>query len=1070
MATPVRPLRYTSENREIAFETARMGVREGFINKADYYREIRRINAEEKKYRRRIDARNFNEVRAYQQEQERQRQEAENRRRAEQIRKQARDEERRQIEAIRNVRPSEMTSRLGINKVVYNLPGKVPITSEKSQTELSKTIVKSIDKIKKRKTKEAIVNRRYVIRIETSDGWKTLGEARELAGTIADNEKNIKRDIKEWYKKLKEEYDAELEIDQLEVVEIMSKAEVEAKRKERQQQYYKQQKQFEKYAFVEDEEKPKRKQLATKASKKVPVRGGCDVNTHHKKIGDLKILSPKSRNSNCIFACIHQFLDIKNENKHIFEQKRKLLGLPDGAVSLEKLTDIARHYEITINLFNVSGELVNTYNPTTEKICNIMSYIETNGLGHYVLIEGSVSYCDKCGKYWIKKHKCNLRRQMWINRMSGKRNVIPANVMRDTKYDNSQMFYYDLETFKNEGTDAITPYAVGWYCNDEYQQRYGKDAWIQFYEYTLQQRNKVLCAYNGSSFDFHFLLNQLVNDGVEIKDMIMNNGRIMSFTFGDNIRCWDLCLFTLCSLKDACRDFKVSEDNTKTEFDHFKMTSWDKVEEYRHEVEPYLKRDVLGMKEVYEKFSDMAYEIFKVHMTEFITLSSMSYAIWTSSLNEKADFLEIPSSDKYEFIRLSLFGGRTYPMRREFTSKQYQDIIMNNDNTDKLKEIYNTMDDWIFNADATSLYPTAMVNYKYPMGEGKWVENPTDISKMGFYDVEVECNQELLVPVLPEKKPDGGISWNLKPKRGVYTSVDLENALANGYRITKYHKALVYDSSDDIFTNYILKCYKIKEENDENPVLRQVGKILMNALYGKMLEKARFEESKMCNNVDDVYEFLGQFEVSDVQFIHDKVILVGVPATIDIKDLRVKKPSQIGSFILSYSRRHMLDAMTAICPKLDSHFFTYTDTDSLHIHSSTLPGLKEKGWLEKGLGKLSDDAKGGKIFREINLAPKLYMYLCLMPDGKIKNVMKSKGIPKQYLSPHLFENADDLDDSERVVIMKNRIKRVGYGKHINLSWRKYDAFSILSVDMERTFYKNMWDGMNYENGYWYPKK
>jgi hypothetical protein len=1062
MATPVKPLRYTTENREIAYETARMGLREKFVSKEEYYREIRRLNTEENKYRRRIGARNFNEVRAYQQDIIAE----ENRRRAERVAEQARREERRNIEAIRRTRLTNTTTQMGITRNTYDIPGRVAINTPETERVLANTIVNQVKKFKKGKPQQ----RRYVIRIKTNDGVKTLGEARELLGTQAQNERAIARDIFEWRKKLLEEYEAELDIDEFEIVELLSKAEVEAKRKQRQQEYFKQQKQLERYAFIDDDEKPKRKQLATKASKKVPIRGGCDSNTHHKKVGDLKVMSPKSRNNNCLLACIHHFLDIKTDNKFIYEHKRKELGLPDGLISIDKLTDVARHYKITINLFNIGAELVNTYNAGCDKVCNMMLFIQENGLGHYVLIEGEVKLCDKCGKNWIKKHKCNLRRQMWINRMSGKRNVIPANVNRDTKHDDSQMFYFDLETFKDEGTDAITPYAVGWFCNEEYQQRYGKDAWDEFYRYTMQQRNKILCAYNGSSFDFHFLLNHLLMEGEQIKDMILSNGRIMSFTFGDNIRCWDLCLFTLSPLKDACKDFKVSDDNAKTEFDHFKMTSWEKVEQYRHEVEPYLKRDVLGMKEVYEKFSDMIYDIFKVHMVEFITLSSMSYAIWTSTLNDKADFLEIPGTEKYEFIRLSLFGGRTYPMRREFTSKHYYDIVENSDNPEKLKETYKTMDDWIFNADATSLYPTAMVDFKYPMGEGKWVENPADISKIGFYDVEVECNQNLIVPVLPEKKPDGGITWNLKPKRGVYTSVDLENALQNGYTITKIHRGLVYDGSDDIFTKYIMKCYKIKEENEDNPVKRQVGKILMNALYGKMLEKARFEESKLCNNIDDVYEFLNDFEVSDVQFIRDKVILIGVPATIDIKDLRVKKPSQIGSFILAYSRRHMLNAMTAICPKLDEHFFTYTDTDSLHIHASTLPGLKEKGWLEKGLGKLSDDAKGGKIFREINLAPKLYMYLCLMPDGKIKNVMKSKGIPKQYLSPHLFENADDLDDNERVVIMKNRLKRVGLGRNINIAWRKYDAFSILSVDMERTFYKNMWEGMDYENGYWFPKK
>jgi hypothetical protein len=304
----------------------------------------------------------------------------------------------------------------------------------------------------------------------------------------------------------------------------------------------------------------------------------------------------------------------------------------------------------------------------------------------------------------------------------------------------------------------------------------------------------------------------------------------------------------------------------------------------------------------------------------------------------------------------------------------------------------------------------------------------------------------------------------------VYTSADLENAKQYGYTITKVHKGLVWEKSGDIFSDYILRCYKIKEENDDNPVLRQIGKILMNALYGKMLERARFEETKMCNNIEDVWKFQTSFTMTDVQFIKDKVVAIGLPLDEEVNNTRIRKPSQIGTFILAYSRRHMLNAMSAICPALDSHFFTYTDTDSLHIHASSLPGLDEKGWLSKGLGQLSDDAKGGKIFREINLAPKLYMYLCLMPDGKIKTCMKSKGIPQQYLSPELFENADDLEDEDKVIVMENRLKKVGLGRNLQCDWRKYDAFSILSIDMERTFYKNQWSGMVFNKGKWYPKK
>jgi hypothetical protein len=798
------------------------------------------------------------------------------------------------------------------------------------------------------------------------------------------------------------------------------------------------------------------------------LNGGCDTNTFHKKLGDLKIMSPKSSKNNCLFACIHHHL----KSRIYAEATRKILGIEkEKPIGLSDIEMIAKHYKVRITLTDMEGKQLGIYNTESENNINMMLFIcDKTNQGHYVIIEGSVKFCESCGHHYIKKHKCNLRRQMWINRMSGRRNVIPSKIERDEVYNTDNMIYYDLETFKEEDTDCITPYCASWYANGQYYCEYGEEAWTKFYDFLMTQKDKILTAYNGAGFDFHFLMSEVLARSQKLDKCIINNGRILSMTFGNNIRCWDLCLFTLSSLKSACKDFGVSSDNVKTEFDHFKIRSWADVHTYRNEVEPYVKRDVMGMKEVFEKFNQMVYNLFKTHMTEFITLSSMSYSIWTTTTKH---LIELPDSEKYAFIRKSLYGGRTYPMVREFTSKHYTDIMVDMDEKEKLAEYYKTMDDYIFNGDVSSLYPTAMVKYEYPIGTSKWVEeSDIDIQhlKIGIYEAEIESNKDLIVPILPEKTSNGGISWNLQDKKGVYTSADLENAVKYGYKIKRITKGLIWEKKGDIFTDYIMKTYKLKVENDKNPVLRQVAKILMNALYGKMLEKARFEEQKLCNNIGDVWKFHGQFKTTDIQFVKDKVLCIGVPINEKVSDDRIRKPSQVGTFILSYSRTHMLEVMNDIEPGLQKHFFTYTDTDSLHIHASKLKGLEEKGWLKDGLGMLSDDAKGGKIFREINLAPKLYMYLCLMPNGDIKSIMKSKGIPQQYLSPHLFENADTLVDEEKVVRMEHRLKKVGFGRNLQLAWRKYDAFSILSVDMERTFYKNMWAGMDFKDGVWNPIK
>ena len=62
---------------------------------------------------------------------------------------------------------------------------------------------------------------------------------------------------------------------------------------------------------------------------------------------------------------------------------------------------------------------------------------------------------------------------------------------------------------------------------------------------------------------------------------------------------FDLCNFTMTSLKDACNDYKISKDKCKSEFKHDKIKSWNDIEFYRNEVIPYLELDLISMKEIF---------------------------------------------------------------------------------------------------------------------------------------------------------------------------------------------------------------------------------------------------------------------------------------------------------------------------------------------------------------------------------------------------------------------------------------------------------------------------------------
>jgi hypothetical protein len=107
-------------------------------------------------------------------------------------------------------------------------------------------------------------------------------------------------------------------------------------------------------------------------------------------------------------------------------------------------------------------------------------------------------------------------------------------------------------------------------------------------------------------------------------------------------------------------------------FDVLKIQSWELSEKYRDEVEPYLKYDVLSLSELFFTFNDSIFSNDNVNITKYITLSNMAYSLWQKTLT---DLVEIPSMDKYEFIKRGTYGARCYPMQKEFKSKHYDDII-----------------------------------------------------------------------------------------------------------------------------------------------------------------------------------------------------------------------------------------------------------------------------------------------------------------------------------------------------------------------------------------------------------
>ena len=120
------------------------------------------------------------------------------------------------------------------------------------------------------------------------------------------------------------------------------------------------------------------------------------------------------------------------------------------------------------------------------------------------------------------------------------------------------------------------------------------------FQIRFQKQKIKIFAYNGSGFDFYFLIDYLKDKNIPIKNLILSNGAILSFKFGvegKENKVFDLYRFLISSLDKACQAYKI--ENKKIKFDVLKIQSWDLAEKYRDEVEPYLKYDVLSLSELF---------------------------------------------------------------------------------------------------------------------------------------------------------------------------------------------------------------------------------------------------------------------------------------------------------------------------------------------------------------------------------------------------------------------------------------------------------------------------------------
>lgn len=262
------------------------------------------------------------------------------------------------------------------------------------------------------------------------------------------------------------------------------------------------------------------------------------------------------------------------------------------------------------------------------------------------------------------------------------------------------------------------------------------------------------------------------------------------------------------------------------------------------------------------------------------------------------------------------------------------------------------------------MYPWVMQTKALPMGnpiyfEGKYEHDPLQ----PLYIQMLKCQFELKpdhIPTIQIKYPG---PWNsveyltsstVTTKTGkieteavlCLTNIDLKLFFEqyDVYNI-EYLGGYKFRQSLGLFTEYINKWYKCKEQAtiDGNKPMRQIAKLMLNALYGKF-GTSPHSKSK--------YPY---YDAGKIKYVTEKE-----------EDQKDSIYVPMAAFITSYAREECIRSAQACYDR-----FLYADTDSLHLIGTELPNLDIDN-VRLGAWKCEGIFRRGKYIRSKTYVEELY--------------------------------------------------------------------------------------------------
>ncbi len=347
-----------------------------------------------------------------------------------------------------------------------------------------------------------------------------------------------------------------------------------------------------------------------------------------------------------------------------------------------------------------------------------------------------------------------------------------------------------------------------------------------------------------------------------------------------------------------------------------------------------------------------------------------------------------------EEIRGSIIGGRTQPNIDAKTGKTIP------------HHIFSTPGVLL---DVVSLYPHVMENNNFPYGSSERFETYGEAiahwesGKLCLWECEVDSSSLKTHSILPKYDPPKckgdkwtkssplkwdtfGVAVTLLPR------VTIEDFLDAGIEVNFTGVGYVWSEQGPVFKAYVAKYEKLKEEQDEykenedkryNPVLREMYKLILNSLSGKVGQK-------------EYYSKLVYYDMRDSKDRQDFITAVASGSETDTVShngsyARIPKvytssrayPVQLAVYIYAYARSYM---WRNIFSKMKVY---YSDTDSALVDWTDFSGINNVYRPKRFHGVIDGEFKKKKEFGDFEIeeladevyapAPKAY---ALVYNGK----------------------------------------------------------------------------------------